>query len=424
MRIVVTLAVAVTFVASLGACRDDASEPPRAGQRSGGPLIGIVWGPRVSWAMRGGRLVALDPRLEPRPRRQIRLGPYGYSAAFSPDDSRLALGGFRAGIRIVDAATRRTIRDLTLGAGGLVLGLAWADATRLVAVIGPALGHEGRIRVVTVDVGRGRVLEAQTVPGRFDVLDVEPVGAHELVLLRSPPGRIGPAELVHVDTRGTRAFRLPVAAGLASAHRGAPGRSVTPGLAVDADAGIAYVVAGDDAVVSVAMRSGETAIHRPRRQRSLLRRLADWMQPDAHAKGGIGSWREAAWLGEGVVAVSGHDVGADSRWSPAGLRLIDTGTWTAATIDKRSSRVLAWQGLAVAFGGEGRGGHSAPGIAAFTARGERVWHRFDEQVVHSAQAASVLVYANLAGRAVALELATGRTVREVRSPLPRLLIAD
>jgi hypothetical protein len=68
----------------------------------------------------------------------------------------------------------------------------------------------------------------------------------------------------------------------------------------------------------------------------------------------------AQWLGDGLIAVSGSDaaiVGYDQADTPAGLRILDTRTWTERVIDpKADDFTLAGSTLLTARNGYGSDG--------------------------------------------------------------------
>jgi hypothetical protein len=75
---------------------------------------------------------------------------------------------------------------------------------------------------------------------------------------------------------------------------------------------------------------------------SLLERLFRWLTPNADGKVTEGPVREARWLGEGMIAVSGTDysivtAGGEERVdaTPSGLELIETRSWTSRTEPRR-----------------------------------------------------------------------------------------
>ena len=87
---------------------------------------------------------------------------------------------------------------------------------------------------------------------------------------------------------------------------------------------------------------------------SLFPRLRDWLDPAADAKISFGWSREADWLGDGLVALSGSDYHGLSS-TPAGLKLIDTEAWGVRPLDRaRASagspreRSLPWAAPATA----------------------------------------------------------------------------
>jgi hypothetical protein len=83
---------------------------------------------------------------------------------------------------------------------------------------------------------------------------------------------------------------------------------------------------------------------------SLLSRLRGWLDPAADAKISFGWSREADWLGDGLVAVSGSDYHGLSS-TPAGLKLIDTEAWGVRTLEPGASVHRLAEGTLFALGG-------------------------------------------------------------------------
>src|SRR3989304_2316666 len=101
---------------------------------------------------------------------------------------------------------------------------------------------------------------------------------------------------------------------------GLPVRSSDPAgglvLAVDPSARTAYLVSGDRVFI-VDLRTLSVTDRGP------LRTLA---------KSSAGTSRSAAWLGGGLMAVSGADYGVGTL-TPIGLRVVDVRNWTTRTLD-------------------------------------------------------------------------------------------
>lgn len=93
---------------------------------------------------------------------------------------------------------------------------------------------------------------------------------------------------------------------------------------------------------------------------SLLGRLRNWLEPAAHAKLVDGPWRNAAWVGDGIFAVSGEDYtseGGERHYAdPAGISLIDTRDWSVRRIDGDAVNVVATEHAIVGHGGFEHGG--------------------------------------------------------------------
>ena len=332
-------------------------------------VLGVVWHGRegAEWA----ELAWLDwLSLRARPGRRLRLGQHGVAWAVAPDQS-LALftgGGDRNDGRLLVVDPRRLRRLGTIRLGQWwewPHAWSWLGRSRVVlAGSGVTQGPDGALNAVVVTIldplGR-RVLTQRRLAGELLASARLPDG---LALLLGPPDRIGPARLAVVDANGgIRAVRLPgIAAGFQEPADwnsvGASSQRAQPGLAVDPAGRRAFVVAADAPVAQVELASLGVTWHRLEGRPGLLARLADWLLPAAEAKSVHGPVRLAAWLGDGLLAVWGHDdtppVARGStveQWRrPAGLQVIDTGTWTATTIHPNASGAVAAGGRLLAFG--------------------------------------------------------------------------
>jgi hypothetical protein len=113
---------------------------------------------------------------------------------------------------------------------------------------------------------------------------------------------------------------------------------------------------------------------------SLLHSVVAALVPSASAK--LSSWAtiEAAWLGAGLVAVSGYGGdAATGKGEAAGVRIIDTRDWSACILDQGATRIAFTAGTLLAWGGGHFGEHGGVGLAGYDlARGRR-WHLFGRQ---------------------------------------------
>src|SRR5581483_2836405 len=292
VRMLALVAVSAALVAPAGALAG-------AGAMASRPLLAIAGADL--WAS----LVRVSPATLRPVGRRVSLDGHDLGWSFSPDGRLLAVGnrnescrGGATELRLVDARSLARVRDVRVAAIGAVRATDWLDARNLLAVV--SLGDCVVTRdtlVASVDPSSGAVRARRVVRG--DLLGVA-AARGALVLLLSPADRVGAARLAVVDAAG--GVRRTTLAGVA-AGRTAPDaradyriRSSVPGLAVDAGGGRAFVVAGGGAVAEVDLRTLAVRYH------ALAER-----RPAAAEKGAGGPERHAAWLGGGLLAVTGSD---------------------------------------------------------------------------------------------------------------------
>jgi hypothetical protein len=392
----------------------------------------------ISYNSNRGTLAWFDPlSLRKRPGRRAPLGGHLGSWAFSTDRARLAIAGCdgrpggRAWIRLVNARAMRVLAEVPLGppAGGCAGSLTWLRPDRLLTVVQSPGGSE----VVVVDPAARRVLR------RAGLLSWPSAAARTrdgLVLLLESFGEIAPARLAVVDLEGE--VRIATVEGVLagtivdedSAERRT--RTVRPGLAADPDQGRAFLVPASGPVAEVDLATLAVSYHELDRP-SPLRRLLDWLVPGAQAKGIVeGPERNARWLRDGTIAVSGID------WSlrvengqtaavghPAGLRLIDTRSWTTRLPSPDPIDFTVASGLVIVRDEPDR---RRPALVAFETDGRERW-RLALRRSHDGwiDVAGRLGYVHLAeGRVNVIEVATGDVLatlsrKERRSPWPELL---
>ena len=182
-----------------------------------------------------------------------------------------------------------------------------------------------------------------------------------------------------------------------------------PGLAVDPKAGVAYVVGGGDPVARVDLRT-LTVSYSPTRQLAIA------------LHGETGPSRVAAWVGDGVLAVSGVDEHLSDQngkttdtLTPIGLSLINTGTWTTRLINPSASAVTTVGQTVLAYGaplnivnGKYVLSTHGSGLSAYAPAGARLFHALPDQPINSIQVASGLAYLPLSGgRTVVVRLKDG-----------------
>jgi hypothetical protein len=305
-------------------------------------LLGVVAGGRAATApfpavlaLTGGtlgsrsRLVALEPRsLRPLGESLVLPGwAFGYEWARSPDGDRVAVvpKPSEKNERLFVIGTRSSLRvfaRLRLP-GEDVCRLAWPSARRLLVVLtrGPACYTvTEHARLLVVDPLRGRVVARRPLFGQVVVIAGAKTREGLALLIARPAGRRG-ASLILVAAARTRTVRLP--------RFQLPPRSLDKsllggaiGLAVDGQAGHAYLVASEGRVTDVNLASGKRSVH-----------ALPLRKPSAASKGAIESTVQALWLGRGLLAITGARRAPSGRLLPLGLWLMDTRSWRSRLLD-------------------------------------------------------------------------------------------
>jgi hypothetical protein len=390
------------------------------------PLFGIVGG-KVLYQ----QLVGYDPTTLHQLGRRVPLGAHRTGWSFSPDGRLLVLGNsanpcVAADLRFVDTSQPAMLGDVRLPPGP-VQATAWPNVSRVLALLGPAppncLGAR-RTRIVLVDADARRVLATRWLRG--SALRLSTVAGHVVVLL-APTGRLGAATLAVVDGTGNvRQKTLEALPAGQSFPRGEISQVSRPGLAVDSVGERAFVVPGGDRLAEVDLRTLRVDYH------ELAERTL--------AKGANGSTRQALWLGNGRLAVTGtnstgRSFGGTVRLSttPAGLRIVDTRDWSFRTIDPhvsqvaRAGDVLLMQGSSYSFDGT-RSTETNTGLSVYTLGGHEQYRLFEGESV-AAFAAENRLYATVRAthgksRTFVLDLATGNVAATTSTPVWNLLIGD
>lgn len=391
------------------------------------PMLGISY---ASYDAQGGKLAWFDPlTLRMRPGRKAPLGEYLGSWAFSADRrlfaaARCGRRGVPAGIRLVNARTMRVLGDLRLSPNGdCATSLTWLRSDRLLAVV---RGPEGA-EVVAVDPVARRVVARAALPA-FPTSAVR--SRDELVLLLSSFGRIAPARVAVVDGDGmlrTVTVERVLEGTIVDEERDYRSQVVRPGLAVDAEGRRAFLVPAAGEVAEIDLRTLGVS-YRQLDRPSTLRRLAGWLFPAAQAKGPMeGPERHAYYLGDGMIAVSGIDWSLAGEGAPAGLKVIDTRSWTTTLLTPEPIDFVVASGLVIVRDGNG--------LVAFDVHGHPRWRIRLGDVLRPSEygwigVAGRVGYVHRAeGRAQVIDVVTAKvlgTIRrdERRNPWPQLLAAN
>jgi hypothetical protein len=377
----------------------------------------------------GDRLALVDPRtLRPLSDR-LRTFLDGFGGTFSPDRRLFAYGnGFDARplVQLIDVRTWSTRARLDLGGEGPV-AVSWPTQDRLIAVTGAGFGRQ---RVLVAAAPDGQVLSRRTFRGRRLASSTTPFG---LVLLLTPDQRMGAARLLVAGVDGAlRMIELArIRAGGNEGRLG--GRFRAPGLTVDPEAGVAYLVAaGRMLLARIDLTSGAVDYHGLRTRSPARRAVA--------AKGNVAAWwRDATWLGDGRIAVTGHyeppfrpgrRVQPEIR--PFGVRLINSRDWTIRTLNPDAMLAHLAGEILLANGttwhARPKRSSSSTGLLAFDTRGRRLFTRFrgaDVSVLGSYGRLGY-VWVRPTRTLHVLDLRSGRTLRSERvgpSRLPFLFSA-
>lgn len=351
----------------------------------------------VTWQGGGAMLSLRDEITLERRGRAVRFANAPEVWATGPTGG-LALVSSRTGLTVLDRRLRITWR---LPRGVLAHALAWVAPRRLLLVEHGA--------VVLVDPVARRILGRGDYEGQ--VLETARWARGVVILASRGDGSISPARLMVVGP-GARVRQVELSAIGAGVDGGenneGPFQTAYPGLAVDPEAGQAYV-AGAEQVVQVDLAT------------LALSSLADRRSLQKTASG---PWRTAAWLGEGTLAVAGSDSsvrrasdGSEVRIeTPYGLRYVHDGT--VRLVDARAADVVAAAGLALAYGAVSSEDRTeGSGLAAYDAAGRLRWRQFDNTAVRSVTVHEGRAYALTDGRLYVVDVASGRVLAQGPSTL-------
>ena len=306
----------------------------------------------------------------------------------------------RSLIHLVDVARWRSLGMARMGRQG-PLNVGWIGPNRVMAIAGQGFGRQ---RLLWVDVRSrkvvarrafgGRLMNSLTVPGGFAVA-------------LAPEGRVGPLRLLLADAHGgTRTVKIDgIPAGGNEGERGA--RYLAPGFAVDHEGGRLFVVGARGLLVAeVALASGEVTYH-PLGASAAKGNTDVW-------------WRQAVWVGNGRIAVTGERFRPGRSPEPFGVRLIDTSGWSITTLDPRPSVMHVSGDTMFAYGtrwfADGRPSEST-GLLAFDGTGNRLFTRFRGQQIATLGTRGQLLYTWVRRTRTlhVMDVRDGRTLNEVQT---------
>jgi hypothetical protein len=443
-QISLPLAALVVALASGAAPRPSSAQPALVTKGTPAAVLG------VSTRNPSGTLAWFNPlTLEPLRGRKAPLADHDGSSAFSADRSRIAFaaacgGGGLASIRFVNARAMRVLGDLRLSRyfWDCADALTWLRQDRLLALLGSnsAGGYE-REEAVVIDPTTRRVVRRVALP---DAPLFGTGSTHdELVLLFGGDDAFAPARIAVVDADGnvrtTSVDSVPVGTVVDESSQNYRARTIQPGFAVDPGGRRAFLVPASGPIAEIDLQTLAVTYHKLDHP-SLLRRFLDWLTPTANAKEMEGPVREARWLGDGLLAVSGLDYalanpGTESEHmvgTPAGVELVDTRSWRAQMLSNGSSSFAVGPGLVVAEEGaweDEKPVASSPGLVAFGPDGRERWQLHPNTRL-GIDISGSLGYVWLShGHMEVVDLATGEVLRtlvrnERANPWPWLLAAQ
>ena len=399
-RIALLLAALATLVAGAAAAKEPAIVHATAALAVVG---GEVQQPKLVW-------------LDPYSLRQLKRGvvklPGAFAVVRSPSGVRAAAGSSGAGLTIINVKRMKRVVQLALARrpGWSVHPISWPAADRILALEwNDRLGAQA---LLVVDPAARRVVRRIA----FDGLFTWARAGSGVVAVGGPAQSIGPARLIVVDRNGAARTvtldRISAGAEQAGTEEEPVHRMAWPGLAVDPASRFGYVVGKAKLVAQVDLESLAVTYRELTPARSLARR----------GKMATGWYREAVWVGDEQLAVSGREYDG-LRSEPAGIELVDLEAGSVTRLEGRATNVQMASGRLVVAGerNEGNNVWTGMGVSAYTSEGAKLWHALDGQPVSWVQAAGG--YAYIAGPDAypptvrVIDLADG-AVRTLRGQMP------
>jgi hypothetical protein len=385
-------------------------------------------------------LVRVDP-LSLRPHRGPRLivTGHGFGWSYSPDGRVLALGDDSGGeVFLVDRRRLRMTGRVSAADYGQVFATAWIGE-RLFALVNTCCAadepsaDEGLVLAV-IDPQRRLRLSARPLDGSLQSFAKTRSG---LVLLLGPKHALGPARLALVDAEGamrTVTLDRVLAGQERPPQQDAYARFAAPGLALDPTGTRAFVVGAGAPIAEVDLSSLAVSYHEVSTPISLLGRIGAWLEPAAEAKMPLaGPVRSARWVGDGFLAVWGHDTevtgqGRDvhMREIPAGVKLIDTRAWSSRTLDPAASSLAVAGEMLIAYGARWDSATrkmSGVGLTAFAPDGAVRFKRFGATPIHAVQPLGSRIAVQDSARFFSvLDARTGQRLGRFKGTMPQPLL--
>ena len=300
--------------------------------------------------------------------------------AVSPDGRLLAVA-LRRGVHIIDTDGLNSITTAPMNPGPVALG--WVSDTLLGAVTDSAAtlwsAHKESVQSLALPPSEG-VVAWRGAPGRL----LAP-------LSQDGRGDAGSARLLEISAAGIETIELDGLRVGFDPDLGRHGTMLTPGLAYDPVGHRVFVVPPSGRVAEIEL-TGETVSYHSVGT-SLLHGVVAALVPSASAK--LSSWAtiEAAWLGGGLMAVSGYGGdAATGEGEAAGVKIIDTRDWSACLLDQGATRIAFTGRTLLAWGGGNFGEHGGVGLAGYDLASDRRWHVFGRQYL-DVQVAGPYAYA-------------------------------
>jgi hypothetical protein len=286
------------------------------------------------------------------------IGYYPPTQLRSPDRKAVAFGG-EVGLKIVDLV-HRSFFVPHLGESCSGWPMLWRRQDRLIIGLWCGSAHVStRSELLVLDPGRRRFVARRQIgfgpsatAGALLVLVTSPpLGPHDVPGTAIREEREGPASLLrvhadgHVDETG-----LPLRAG--SNDDRTFNRSIA--LVVDEKHRQAYVLGEGEGCARVDLHTLDVEWHRLPHAFDAQPGLAS--KPEPHrgtANPSRDLDRSAYWLGGGRVAVTGQDTWSPhgfDRTAPAGLKILDTRTWTVRGVNRLVSTLTLVRGRLIATG--------------------------------------------------------------------------
>jgi hypothetical protein len=430
--IVVAVAIAIEAVSAFRAaaestaadtgtdCARGAPPPSESTSTSRSPTLLAMIG-RDS-ATPHATLAEVDPQTL-APRRRVRADRFWGAWAFSPDGRRLALTSVDGRVRLIDLPRMRKLRHIRVDAQALV-ALVWPTEDRLVALEQTGTEVLRHARLLVIDARHGKVLARRDLDRAVDA--VTEANGRIVAVLSNTVG-IGPARLVVVEPNGELRC-VALSETTTGTRKSEEGRLDVrqPGLVLDASGDRAFVVSAGEPIAEVNLGDLDVSYDSLEAPISLLGRLRNWLEPEAHAKGPMtGSRRHALWLGNGLLAVSGSDWDSGSGHSysesPAGLDIIDTSSWSARTLDERVSRILLADDTLLGVGGYG---HERSGVSVYDLDGNLRFRLFEGASVWDLQAAGSYAYVLIERLLSVVNLRSGEVIASGLPEPGELLVGE